>query len=244
MSEEKGFFSKTKSHWDNDNDWNPEAGSGIDTISTNVPDQFTRYSVELLTPPGVSGYEVLSAPTRGSSGNQKFRIKWYYAPFGKVSYRLHAYSGKRQRIEIVVDAHNWLNEVKDAIEQGLEIRLVVRGIQARDLYRQILMLAPNDLAVPSDLFFERDAAITDGGKTPASDSENGDQLKGPASEAATIIAITLGICAALVIIAGFATIAGILMMAIHHGYSVDTSHFKAETSLGTFELSLDLQPPK
>ena len=243
MSEETRFFSKTKSHWDNDNDWNPEAGSGTDTISVNVPDPFTRYSIELLTPPGVSGYEVLSAPTQGSSGTQKFRIKWYYAPFGKVSYRLRAYNGKRQPVEIVVDAHNWLNEVKDAIEQGLEIRLVVRGTQARDLYRQILMLAPNDLAVPSDLFFERDAAMADGGQTPASDSENGAQPTGPAFEAATI-AITLGICADLVIIAGFATIAGILMMAIHHGYSVDTGHFKVDTPLGTYELDFNLKPPQ
>ena len=243
MSKETRFYSKTKSHWDNDNDWNPEAGSGTDIITVNVPDQFTRYRVELLTPPGVSGYKVLSAPPRGSSGRQKFRIKWHFAPFGKVSYRLRAYSGKREPVKIVVDTHNWLHEVRDAIEQDLEVRLVVRGIQARNLYRQILMLSPNDLAAPSDLFFERDEVRAEDGQPPASDLENGVQADGPAAEAATI-AITLGICAALVIIAGFATVAGILMMAIHHGYSIDTSQFKVDTPVGKYELGFNLQPPK
>ncbi len=188
---EKKFYTKTKSHWDNDNDWNPEAGNGTDTISVNVPNQFTRYRVELLTPAGVSGYQVKSAPRKGSTGKQRFRIKWYYAPFGKVSYRLRAYSGKPKRVEIVVGGHNWLNEIEDAIEQGLEARLVVRGIQARNLYRQILMAAPNDLSVPSDLFFEREETMIPAGDSPVSDSLATDLDDGaltvtqPAAEAAT-----------------------------------------------------------
>ena len=244
MSKETRFYSKTKSHWDNDNDWNPEAGSGTDVISVNVPNEFTRYRIELLTPPGVSGYEVVDAPRKGSTGRQKFRIKWYYAPFGKVSYRLRAYSGKPKPVEIVIGAHNWLHEVKDAIEQGLEVRLVVRGIQARNLYRQILMSAPNDLSVPSDLFFERDVTPTDDdGDSAVSDAGNGAQADGPVAEAATIT-ITLAICATLVIIAGFATIAGILMMALHEGYDVETGQFKVDTVLGTYTLDLRLIKPQ
>ena len=46
------IYSKTKSHWDNDNDWNPaESGQGVDIHSFNLPDgeKYVRYSVDVHT---------------------------------------------------------------------------------------------------------------------------------------------------------------------------------------------------
>ena len=242
MSEKKDPITITKSH--SDNDWSLETRRGVDIIDVNFKQEvFTHYRIEPLTLPGVSGYEVKSAPKKGSSGRQQFRIKWHHAPFNKVSYRLRAYSGKPTPIEIVMDAHNWLNEVKDAIEQGLEIRLVVRGVQARNLYRQLLVAAPNDLFVPSDLFFEQNEISVSADDSSASDPENGTTAAAPAAEAVTIT-VTLAICATLVIMAGFATIAGVLMLAIQKGYNVETGQFEVDTPLGKYKLGFKLTPPK
>ncbi len=226
----------------NSNDWNPLPGEGTDTISFTLPPNrnFTRYSVDLLTPPVLTGYEVISAPKPGATGQQRIRVKWYHAPFNKVSYRVHIYHGKRGPVEIIVDSPDWLNRVRDAIEQELEIRLIVRGIQARDLYRQILLLSPEDLFVPADLFYEPEPS---GNGAVAEQEDAGTELDAPLAEPATAtVTITMTVVVGLVVIAFFATIAGVLMMAMHKGYKVPNAKFKAKTHLGEFELEIPLYP--
>ncbi len=238
---EKLIYKQVRSH-SNSNDWNPQAGSGTENLSFLVPpngDPFTRYSVELLTLPGVTGCEVVSAPRPGTTGQQQLRVKWYYAPFNKVTYRVRAYTGKPGPIEIVVDSSDWLNRVKDAIAQNLAVRLVVRGIQARDLYRQLLLLSPNDVYVPANLFYEPD---TIDNVMEVEQQHDGEVPAVPVAEVATVT-ITLAVLAGLVVIAGFATIAGVLMMAMHKDYSIPNIHYKTSTVLGDIEFTISLFPP-
>lgn len=243
MSEKQITPSEKRSHASS-NDWNLLPGGGTDTISFTVPsgERFTRYSIDLLTPSLTSGYEVVSAPKRGATGQQKMRIKYHYAPFNKVSYRVRLYYGKPGPVEIAVDSTDWLNRVKDAIAQKLEVRLAVHGAQARELYRQLLLLAPHDVIVPADLFYEPDESDNEPDNDVAIDQpQDGQQPIATLSEPVAVT-ITLGVLGALVIIAGFATIASVLMMAMHRGYAIDNAEFTADTPAGGASIIIGMKP--
>lgn len=192
------IYVSTKSHWDNDEDWNPaESGQGVDTHAFTVPNtqKFARYSVDVHTNTMASGYIVESAPKTGSTGSQRIKIKWWYFPFGKISYTLNVFSGNVEVVKIVYGENNWIGKAQNAIQQDQNFQIIVRGPQAKELYQQIKRLSGQPMDVRP--------------------------LVEPVSNTVLITAI---IVLGLISIAAFATIAAILMYAISEGYNARANH--------------------
>jgi hypothetical protein len=195
---QKKIYSNTKSHWDNDKDWNPaESGQGTDTHDFTVPDgqKYVRYSVDVQTNTILSGYSIESAPKAGSTGRQKIKVKWWYNPFGKIRYTLEVFAGDAEIIKITFLENNWIGKAQDAIQQGQNFQIILRGPQAKELFGEITRLSGHPMGI--NFFIE-----------PVSDS----------------VAITLIIVLGLMSIAAFATIAAILIYAIHEDYNAKASH--------------------
>lgn len=197
MAQDK-IYTRTKSHWDNDQDWNPaESGQGVDTHNFTVPDgkKYVRYSVNVLTATMFSGYLIEAAPRVGATGSQKVTVKWWYNPFGKIRYTLNVLAGDVEVIKIYFGENNWVGKAQNAIQQGQNFQIIVRGPDAKELFGQITRVSGRPMA--SNFFVE-----------PVSDT----------------VAITLIIVLGLMSMGAFATIAAILLYSIHEGYNAKASH--------------------
>ena len=98
---QKILYQKTRSHWDDEVDWNPaKSGQGKDTHVFTIPNEekFARYSIGLEVASAGSGCIVEVAPDFGATGDQFVRVRWWYNPFGKIRYIPDGlYGGTRDR---------------------------------------------------------------------------------------------------------------------------------------------------
>lgn len=221
---EKRIYTKAISHYDNDKDWNPgESGRGTDVHTFTVPrgEKYTRYSVDVITATLMSGYEISSKPKPGAKGKQTVKVKWWYNPFGKIRYRLNVYAGNSKPLVIYFGENNWENKVKDAINQGLKFTICLRGPKAKDLAGLLNIPLPREIM----------------------DDPNSDTDTVRSRDAGTV---TLGVTAllAVVAIAAFATIGGVLIYAINNGYEARARHRLNGPLPFDDELLIEVIPPR
>lgn len=188
-------YSKTKTHHDDDGDVIPEPGAGTDTHEFKVPSgqSYSHCKVESLSGHALSGYSIKTKPRRGAKGKRRIKIDWWHAPFGKVKYRLRAYSrrdrdsstAKPPAQKISFGAAGWVEEALAAAQQGLDFTIVVKGPLATELKGHVQQHTAAFAVV-----------------TPT-----------------VAVTITLAAAFVLVTLAGFATIGAVLIVAMQSGYN-------------------------
>jgi|688.fasta_scaffold290019_2 hypothetical protein len=151
---EQEIFGQFKSHWDDDNDWNPgETGSGEDTHTFTVPagKHFTRYHLSIEANTMGSSASVVAAPQAGATGQQTAKVSWHYNPFGKIAYTLRAYADDQAApppvVDIWVDTPNWERTAFDSIRQRKKVRLLLRGPNAKK-FIELIRAAKGLLPLP------------------------------------------------------------------------------------------------
>ena len=142
------IYTMTKSHWDNNLDWNPaESGKGVDTHIVSLPEgtKFARYSIDVEVASLASGCNVESAPEAGATGEPRILVRWWYNPFGKISYTLHVYAGAPEPVTILYGENNWVGKALDTLRQEQEVKIAGRGHVARKLFGRMMRMAGRDL---------------------------------------------------------------------------------------------------
>ena len=236
---QKLIYNKRKSHSDDDNDFLPEPGNGVDnhTFTISGDKQFDRYELALLSPAGSTGCAVRSKPRRGANGRLKIKVRYHYLPFAKVSYRLKVFSkpkndSSKSELQIAFGKGRWKDKVQDAVNQNLKFKIVVKGEEAKELGRLLAQSASlheehvvSELKPPHELYLEEDTLSEDVILSEDDAAPKGGQSPAPAAEAATAIAITTAVVFGLAATATFGIFAAVLLYAINRQYSID-AHYK------------------
>jgi len=147
MSQEL-IYTETRSHWDDDLDWNPgESGKGIDTHTFTLSKgmKFARYLIDVDVASLASGYNVESSPKAGATGEQQIRVRWWYNPFGKIRYTLQAYGGEPEVVTVWHGENNWVGKALNTLQQDQDFQISGRGSVARKLFGRMVRIAGNDL---------------------------------------------------------------------------------------------------
>lgn len=197
-------------------------GGGEDEFEVTVPEgeRFAGYDVEVTaTTPG-AGYEV-RAPAMGETGRRTVVVKWWHLPFGRIDYRVKAWSsadGLAPPVQIDVDAPGWEGSLRDAVAQNRGTALVVHGWKAEALAAAVNREASGDL---------------------------GPHQQEPIS--ATVI-LTLGIIVGACFVIGLITLAVIAHQAMEKGYTVRDAKVGGELDPTTGGMKntfgFTLEPPR
>jgi len=191
---QKIVYQKTKSHWDDEGDWNPaNSGQGKDTHIFTIPqgEKFARFSVDLEVASAGSGCIVESAPDTGDTGEQFMRVRWWYNPFGKIRYVLTAYTGEPETVSIYHGENNWAGKALYTVRQGLNIHLSGRGPIAKKLFSRLMRMSGKEM--PHTFYAEPQAAT---------------------------IPVARDVALGLVATVKYGAIGGILLYAVDSGYEV------------------------
>ncbi len=143
------IYEKTKSHWDDEGDWNPaNSGQGKDTHAFSIPrdSRFARYSVDMEVASAGSGCIIESFPEAGAKGDQFIRVRWWYNPFGKIRYKLSVYAGDPEVVQIYHGENNWGGKTLTTIEQQQDLNLAGRGPIARKLFSRMMRMSGKPMA--------------------------------------------------------------------------------------------------
>jgi len=198
------IYTNTKSHWDNDLDWNPgESGKGVDTHAFTLPEgmKFARYLIDVEVASLASGYNVESAPKAGATGEQRIQVRWWYNPFGKIRYTIHVYGGEPEAVTVWHGENNWVGKALNTLQQEQELKISGRGGVARKLFGRLMRMAGKDL---ERTFYSQ----------PKSDS----------------VAVKQNTALGLIATVKYGAIGGAILFALDKGYEV-TGHFDAGGSL-------------
>jgi hypothetical protein len=198
------IYTETKSHWDNDLDWNPgESGKGIDTHAFTLPEgmKFARYLIDVEVASLASGFNVESTPKAGATGEQQIQVRWWYNRFGKIMYTLRVYGGEPEAVTIWHGENNWVGKALDTLQQEQELRIAGRGGVARKLFGRMMHVADKEL---ERTFYAQ----------PKSDS----------------VAAKQNTALGLIATVKYGAIGGTILFALDKGYEV-TGHFEAGGAL-------------
>lgn len=237
MSETR-IYSNTKRHGDSANMFN--TGSGVDTHTFTLPPgkQYTRYEVQLLTLPGLTGYEVVRAPKRGATGAQRIQVKWHFAPFNHLGYRLRVYAGAPGPVTIEVGGNDWINRAYQAIEQKLTIALKVVGPDVANLMRIFTLSAAEPMPIHLLPGFDTPDPTPPDEDAPQAAAE---PEFAPEADPVTLALISAGTVLALAT-AGFALMAWVLTEAMKQGYEVKVEHRVSANPLES-HIIIHVEPP-
>lgn len=195
-----------RSHWDNDGDWNPaETGSGNDEITLNIPSgqTFSHYELKIESNTMGSSANVTQAPSTGATGQQKIKVNWNFNPFGKIAYRVLAFSGNgsTQPVEVIIGPPNAPQTALDLIKQKKPFKLVLSGPNALMLFNVF-----------------RQA----GNQSPLGAIQNQASMAIGAAE----VSMAAVICATIVAIAFLVVILAICLYAIHSHYHAEVKYHR------------------
>jgi hypothetical protein len=153
------IYQETKSHWDDESDWNPaNSGQGKDRHVFTIPmdDRFVRYSLDIEVASAGSGCIVESWPDTGAIGDQFIRVRWWYNPFGKIRYALTVFTGAPETVLIYHGENNWSGKTIDTVRLEQDIDLSGRGPIAKKLFSRIMRMSGK--AVSRTLYSEPESA--------------------------------------------------------------------------------------
>ena len=138
------IYKKTKSHWDDESEWNPSSsGQGTDTHIFTIPNgnRFARYLVDVEVASAGSGCLVETGPDVGAKGEQWIKVRWWYNPFGKIRYTLSVFTGDPEVVHVQYGESSWAGKAMSALKQGLDLDLSGRGAVAMKLFSRILRMS-------------------------------------------------------------------------------------------------------